>query len=393
MSSGPWRRRAWAAVRWAAALAALSAGLAELAERVETERPENLASGLWSELSGNRSVGEESALRMARLARERTGLASLGALRVGSGGRLDEGGQAARFNPAAWRVAMGRRSSEALGEFERSWLSAHEVGHAAAFAYGKAQARAEDLEARVGSKAKAEAVAKSMLFMQARGEAFAEIFAFALLAGEGRFGLEAQARAREDAGSGVPISTNIAHDTRKAMAAALGEAEALATARGADLGDLVGKLADNAALEAVDEWGAAPEALCLSGWRGWERWARDQAHMVASNPWRMALGESSTPTRKFFAEQRLGYYAERLRIEGGGALDDEGRLPGWGAALARQEGRLAAGPNRSWLAPAFGALSKAFDDDAWVDCSRSLAAGQSVGRRGAASARTEQAER
>jgi hypothetical protein len=356
----------------AAAIAiGIGCGLAfvlDLSDGLSNSTPAFVASQWMRHAAGRFGEGEKEARALLEQAARETGLERLSSVRVWASDRLTESEANGMFNPLVYKITLGERFAQAA-DYDQRWVVFHEAGHAAQLLTTRFEPIA--LPSWGLSEKTARAMSGSLLYRQAYSESFADVFALAMA-----LRLDAQdPRAISELASaqrGQIDSVSISHDTQAALRLAARILPELATAKGQSLLSLIDAIASKGAAQTIGEWGAEREALCLEGFWGWERWARDGAHEIASNPWTMASSEPvdvAEPRSQELSElmgltrgPNWGYKREaamkgswgayRERVEGAVSLTgaQRSREQAWGAALADYE-RASRNWARAMLAP------------------------------------------
>lgn len=286
---------------------------------------------------GAEPEGAAEARVLLAFAAGQSGLPGLGRVRIWTGDKLAGSGANGMFSPLVYKITLGEGFAEAAS-YEQRWLVFHEAGHAAALLTGRTEP--EPLPSWGLSGAAAAAMRGSIVYQQAFAESFADVFASAMALRVDRTDPAARSEIQRALSERVG-SVSLAHDTQPALEIAARNMGALSKLRGRELLALIDAIASEGAALSVGSWGAEREALCLGGWRGWSRWARDGAHQTASNPWMMASAAAPAADEPMAAE-----LVELMRLTPKRGERREMLESSWPAYLARSR-ELGAAPRGS----------------------------------------------
>lgn len=319
---GMWAKSVGAAALVAAGLfAALDA-----IDSLESATPKFALQQWAGAIYGEEPEGAAEARVLLAFAAGQAGLPSIGWVRIWAGDKLAGSGANGMFSPLVYKITLGEGFAEAAS-YEQRWLVFHEAGHAAALLTGRSEP--EPLPAWGLSDSAAAAMRGSIVYQQAFAESFADVFASAMALRVDRSDPAARSEIQRALSERVG-SVSLAHDTQPALEIAARNMGALSTLKGKALLALIDAIASEGAALSVGSWGAEREALCLGGWRGWSRWARDGAHQTASNPWAMA--SAAEPAA---AEPMASELMELMRLTPKRAERREMLESSWPAYLAR----------------------------------------------------------
>lgn len=354
----------------------------DLIDRVSSSTPGFALAQAWREAVGERSFQERETLALLEFAKQETGLARLGALRVGVANELRGAGAQADFNWASFRVSLGEEL-DARGAWEQRWVSLHEIGHAAALS--TLRFHPYPLPSWGLSPRAAEMMSSSLIYQQAYGESFADVFALALALRLDESDPEARKRLAS-ALSHRLSSLSLAHDTDAALRLAAGRLAELSSARGRELMGLIDVIASEGAMRSVSDWGAEREALCSAGVWKWASWARTEGQMVVTPPWEMASADhpapgeplerelrelmafrgAGGPVTRWSVERERGNYEAEARRQARGEITGQ-PAPSWGAQAAREESARRHAAREAAFGPA-GALARAMRAERPLGC-------------------------
>lgn len=357
-----------------AALGLLALISLDLADRLATSTPGYAIEQLWKSWTGGEDEGLQRARAQLEKAERVTGIGALSWVRVGRADRLGDRGAEGLFNPFALKISLAKEP-QSRGQKERQrWVGWHEIGHAAALLSGRWSIAHPKSGGWGLDQEQLQEAGASLMVAQIYAESFADVFAMVMSMKEDQGDPQAWMEMAMALQEG-PMSVSIAHDTARAMRAAKGRLETLRELEGGALLGEIDAIASQAALRTLADWGAEREALCQTGLWGLARWLRDEGHMIASDPWRMASpskpepGEPKAELLSAMIRAADGQRESRLRWASGlrplyqSELDRWGKEPAAGGAMmagaASEKGGWEAGQRLAWAAALAQAEPKA----------------------------------
>lgn len=272
---------------------ALSLGALEAFDRLYDSSASFALSQAILDLRGNPSPLLEEAQVLSQRVSQETADPLLGLLRFGLSDRISSYGFQARFDPAAFRIALSPKLAT-LSPGARRIVILHEIGHAVAFA----RAYSPDVSSLKTPEARY-IIAESLLARQIFHESFAETFAVAM---DLRLFPRDPAAWGEiaDALGRPPLRLNPAYDTFIALRGLNRRLGSISSLPPEALSPQILRIASESVPLAIAHLRGEREAACYAGARSMARFLLNYGYASPVFPWDMATTGKPQPGDPFF---------------------------------------------------------------------------------------------